>query len=82
LRAYPDHIRVEVRDSNSRPPVLVANLKPDGTGSDEDESGRGMLIVDALASAWGSSPAGRGKTTWFELDLQPAHGKPIGVGGA
>jgi serine phosphatase RsbU (regulator of sigma subunit)/anti-sigma regulatory factor (Ser/Thr protein kinase) len=72
LRSYPDHIRVEVRDSNPRPPVLIANLKPDGTGSDEDESGRGMLIVDALASAWGSSPAGRGKTTWFELDLQPA----------
>jgi hypothetical protein len=33
------------------------------------ESGRGLLIVDALATAWGSSPAGRGKTTWIEMTL-------------
>lgn len=69
LRGYPDHIRVEVRDSNPSPPIIMANLGPGDTGDAEAESGRGMLIVDALASAWGSSPAGRGKTTWFELDI-------------
>ncbi|WP_210593956.1 SpoIIE family protein phosphatase [Streptomyces sp. GESEQ-35] len=67
LRGYPDHLRVEVRDSDPRPPVLLANLGPGEVGDAEAESGRGMLIVDALASSWGSSPAGRGKTTWFEL---------------
>jgi hypothetical protein len=35
----------------------------------EAESGRGLLIVEALATAWGSSPAGRGKTTWIEMAL-------------
>ncbi|MFE4666449.1 SpoIIE family protein phosphatase [Streptomyces sp. NPDC056716] len=69
LREYPDHLRVEVRDSDPRPPLLVADLGPGATGDAEAESGRGMLIVDALASAWGSSPAGRGKTTWFELGV-------------
>jgi anti-sigma regulatory factor (Ser/Thr protein kinase) len=69
LRQYPGHIRVEVRDSEPRPPVLVAGLGPEGEGNDEAETGRGMRIVDALASSWGSSPAGRGKTTWFELDI-------------
>ncbi|MFI6080224.1 SpoIIE family protein phosphatase [Streptomyces sp. NPDC051217] len=69
LRGYPDHLRVEVRDSDPRPPLLVANLGPGEAGDAEAESGRGMLIIDALASSWGSSPAGRGKTTWFELGV-------------
>ncbi|MEV7287471.1 SpoIIE family protein phosphatase [Streptomyces sp. NPDC093252] len=69
LREYPDHLRVEVRDSDPRPPLLVADLGPGDTGDADAESGRGMLIVDALASSWGSSPAGRGKTTWFELGV-------------
>jgi hypothetical protein len=62
---------VEVRDSDPYPPVPTA-LLDDDAGNLEAESGRGLLIVDALASAWGSSPAGRGKTTWFE----------VGVGGS
>ncbi|GHJ38468.1 SpoIIE family protein phosphatase [Streptomyces sp. TS71-3] len=70
LREYPDHVRVEVRDSDPRSPILLANLGPGEAGDAEAESGRGMLIVDALASAWGSSPAGRGKTTWFELGVE------------
>ncbi|MEU9335368.1 SpoIIE family protein phosphatase [Streptomyces sp. NPDC048290] len=69
LREYPDHLRVEVRDSDPRPPLLVADLGPGDTGDAQAESGRGMLIVDALAQSWGSSPAGRGKTTWFELGV-------------
>jgi anti-sigma regulatory factor (Ser/Thr protein kinase) len=34
-------------------------------------SGRGMQLVEALATAWGTEPvpAGPGKTVWFELDL-------------
>jgi len=71
LREYPDHLRVEVRDSDPHPPVPVAFVGPDEPGNQEAESGRGLLIVDALASAWGSSPAGRGKTTWFELEIPP-----------
>jgi hypothetical protein len=32
----------------------------------ESEHGRGLVIVDALASEWGNSPSGRGKTIWVE----------------
>ncbi|MDI5967673.1 SpoIIE family protein phosphatase [Streptantibioticus silvisoli] len=67
LREYPDRLRAEVRDNDPRPPVPAVVLAPDDSGDGEAESGRGLLIVDALATAWGSSPAGRGKTTWFEM---------------
>ncbi|MFS4092488.1 SpoIIE family protein phosphatase [Streptomyces sp. AF1A] len=69
LRNYPDHLRVEVRDTNPHPPVMAAIVGADEAVNDEAESGRGLLIVNALAAAWGTSPAGRGKTTWFELDV-------------
>ncbi|MGW9031076.1 SpoIIE family protein phosphatase [Streptomyces sp. NPDC055722] len=69
LSDYPDRVRVEVRDHDPHPPIPAVVLDPNGVGDDEAESGRGLLIADALASAWGSAPAGRGKTTWFELPL-------------
>jgi anti-sigma regulatory factor (Ser/Thr protein kinase) len=68
LREYPDRVRVETRDSDPYPPVPTALLEEE-TSNQEAESGRGLLIVDALASTWGSSPAGRGKITWFEIDV-------------
>ncbi|MGW7244094.1 SpoIIE family protein phosphatase [Streptomyces sp. NPDC054804] len=66
LRKYPDHLRMEVRDSDSHPAMLV-DLGPD---EDKAEGGRGLVIVSALASSWGNSPSGRGKTVWFEMDTQ------------
>jgi serine phosphatase RsbU (regulator of sigma subunit) len=72
LREYPDRIRVEVRDSDPHPPVPAAVLITENGGNQEAESGRGLLIVETLASLWGSSPAGRGKTTWFELGIPAA----------
>lgn len=55
-------VRVEVSDPGggfSRPP---ANPPPtDATG------GRGLLIVDRLASRWGVTPGARTRV-WFELD--------------
>ncbi|WP_329160178.1 serine/threonine-protein phosphatase [Streptomyces sp. NBC_01717] len=68
LREYPDRIRVEVRDSDPHPPVPTA-IVADEENNQEAESGRGLLIVDALAGDWGSSPAGRGKTTWFDIAI-------------
>jgi len=66
LRRYGNRIRVEVQDSDPNPPVPTSLLEDDA-GNEEAEGGRGLIIVEALASAWGSSPAGRGKITWFEL---------------
>ena len=68
FRRHVDSVRVEVQDSSAQPPVPTV-IVADETMNAESESGRGLLIVDALATAWGSSPAGRGKTTWIEMTL-------------
>ncbi|MFF6984641.1 SpoIIE family protein phosphatase [Streptomyces sp. NPDC008343] len=67
LREYPDRIRIEVRDTAAAPPIPSALALTDSALA-EAESGRGLIIVESLASAWGNSPSGRGKTVWFELD--------------
>ncbi|WP_405996882.1 PAS domain S-box protein [Streptomyces sp. NBC_00829] len=33
------------------------------------ESGRGLLLVDSLASSWGTLPTAEGKAVWFSLPL-------------
>ncbi|MEU3342572.1 SpoIIE family protein phosphatase [Streptomyces sp. NPDC006668] len=71
LREYSDRLRVDVRDSDPRPP-LPAPVLASGEAETEAEHGRGLLIVDALAASWGNSPSGRGKSVWFELSRPPA----------
>lgn len=59
-------LRVEVADAASakRLPTAVPSSSPEG------ESGRGLLLVDALAVHWGSAPRRPvGKTVWAELSL-------------
>ncbi len=53
-------VRAEVRDSSPAIPV-VRNY------SETSTTGRGMVIVDALAAAWGTYPVAGGKVVWFEL---------------
>jgi serine phosphatase RsbU (regulator of sigma subunit)/anti-sigma regulatory factor (Ser/Thr protein kinase) len=36
-----------------------------------DISGRGLLLVEALATAWSAEHSADGTTVWFELDLAP-----------
>lgn len=59
------NVRVEVSDDGDGRP-MVGDADPDGEG------GRGLMIVDALASSWGviDTPTG-GKTVWFEVPVQP-----------
>ena len=65
--------RIEVTDTRAekRPPA-----SPPAADS-LSESGRGLLLVAALADDWGVSPrqAAPGKTVWAELHVQP-HGHP------
>ncbi|MGW7385566.1 ATP-binding protein [Streptomyces sp. NPDC054794] len=68
LRAYPDHIRLEVRDSASNPPVPSPLALAEEENA-EAEHGRGLLIVEALASAWHTYPNGRGKTVSVDLPV-------------
>ena len=61
VRQTPHVLRVEVQDANPAPPQLSRRL--DGTA----ERGRGLHIIDNLATRWGSSAHAAGKTVWFEL---------------
>jgi signal transduction histidine kinase len=55
---------VEVTDTSPEMPAL-ATPSPDAT------SGRGLLIVDLLARAWGTRPEpGGGKTVWAEFEAR------------
>ncbi|GAC1599152.1 MAG: hypothetical protein NVS3B21_25450 [Acidimicrobiales bacterium] len=62
IRLLDTAVRVEVRDDVSSMPRLV-------DAADDDESGRGLAIVDALASRWGVDVRGQGKSVWFELNF-------------
>lgn len=37
-----------------------------------EEDGRGLLLVEALADAWGTRPTPSGKTVWFTMLVAPA----------
>ncbi|MEU9286963.1 ATP-binding protein [Streptomyces sp. NPDC048275] len=68
----PDGVRVAVYDDN--PAVHLAPLDTAWDG----EHGRGLLLVQALAQAWGVTPAhpyGR-KHVWFELRGHHTSGCP------
>lgn len=53
---------IEVWDANSAPPVLQeADITRD--------CGRGLLLVDFLADAWGHRVAGEGKVVWCEIAI-------------
>lgn len=53
-------IRVEVTDASD---ALPHKRHPGELAS----SGRGLVLMDMLADAWGVDPRGDGKSTWFEL---------------
>ncbi|WP_406196172.1 ATP-binding protein [Kitasatospora sp. NBC_01560] len=59
VRRRAGRLRVEVAD---RCPDL-----PERERDAESTGGRGLLLVEALADAWGWHPAGVGKVVWFEF---------------
>lgn len=71
LIAIPGGIRIEVADQGgASAPVLrpAASRAPDLTDLAKlDENGRGLELVDALASRWDYSSDATGTVTWFEL---------------
>jgi hypothetical protein len=66
LRLLDDRLSVDVRDSDPRP---MFRPSPDAPGAPGDEHGRGLLLLDAMATAWGSSPTGNGKVVWANIKL-------------
>jgi hypothetical protein len=56
ISASPYHVHVAVRDGS----VDVPRVRD----ASEDEHGRGLRIVEALSTAWGSTPTRDGKVVW------------------
>ncbi|MGW0571412.1 MULTISPECIES: ATP-binding protein [Streptomyces] len=71
MRAGEDTVRVEVADARTeRLPVLRESPGP----GEEDEGGRGLLLVDALAERWGTGlcVGGAFKTVWADIRVPGA----------
>lgn len=61
LQRLPRGLRVAVADAAGEAWPRLTNP------ADTDEGGRGLWLVDKLASSWGTTGDGGGKTVWFEL---------------
>jgi len=66
-----DRVRMTVTDASD-------TLPTPGTASPDDESGRGLALVVALADDWGAGrrECGIGKEVWFELSHKPGDASP------
>ncbi|MFD5143462.1 SpoIIE family protein phosphatase [Streptomyces sp. NPDC058401] len=70
MRLTPEgRIRIEVEDTSS---ALPRRREAD----DWAVSGRGLMLVDRLADAWGVEPRGGGKCVWCEFAVQSPSGFP------
>jgi two-component sensor histidine kinase len=60
----PGQLRVDVQDESSRQPQRQAN-------NVDSTEGRGLLLLETLASSWGvrNAAGGKGKGVWFTLRL-------------
>jgi anti-anti-sigma factor len=57
------YLYVAVYDRSPRPPHLGGGDDPDTRG------GSGLLVVDALAEAWGFAPTASGKVVWASVEV-------------
>jgi len=62
IERSPALVRVEVHDTACVPVPPEAPRR-----DDEEESGRGLEVIAAIASFWGWSPDSLGKVVWCEL---------------
>jgi Stage II sporulation protein E (SpoIIE)/Histidine kinase-like ATPase domain len=69
LRRGAAAVWVEVFDADLRLPRIRS-------ADETDEGGRGLYLVDQIASRWGSRPTRNGKVVWFEMPI--GQGKPTG----
>jgi len=67
LRRGAETVWVEVFDTDLRLPRIRS-------AGENDEGGRGLYLVDQLASRWGSRPTRDGKAVWFEMPLREGSG--------
>ncbi|MEV0487897.1 PAS domain S-box protein [Streptomyces sp. NPDC050508] len=62
LRRTDTELAIEISDQSP-------HLPQPRPAAEDDESGRGLILVDTLADSWGVRPTDQGKTTWFTLRL-------------
>ncbi|MEU9170843.1 ATP-binding protein [Streptomyces sp. NPDC048420] len=75
LYVVGDTLRIEVTDTRGD------RLPPTELPAPDAESGRGLVIVDALADRWGAARERRPrKTVWAEIDLSPNARNPCSGG--
>jgi PAS domain S-box-containing protein len=67
LRRGKASVWVEVFDADLRLPRIRS-------AGENDEGGRGLYLVDQLATRWGSRPTKDGKAVWFELPIRGGSG--------
>lgn len=65
VRCDGDRVRVEVHDENRQLPVRKHYSNLSGTG-------RGLMLIERMATDWGSDRTAGGKVVWFELDGRAA----------
>ncbi|WP_420036239.1 ATP-binding protein [Streptomyces sp. cg28] len=68
-----DTVRVEVHDSGPGTPAVPT---PERSATDENENGRGLLLVEALADKWGVGERDPGKEVWCEFGSGTAQAPP------
>jgi hypothetical protein len=66
LRRGAESAWIEVFDPDLRLPRIR-------TAGATDEGGRGLYLVEQLATRWGSRPAPEGKWVWFEVPLESSN---------
>lgn len=70
LEVHGETVHVEVIDLTKRAPVL--RYAP----YDDLQTGRGLTLLENIASAWGVNPLDRGKSVWFDLKATRAAEPP------
>jgi anti-anti-sigma regulatory factor/anti-sigma regulatory factor (Ser/Thr protein kinase) len=68
LRLVDSRLHIAVRDGGDGVPRLA------GIIDEASESGRGLLLVDALAARWGTFVPDRGKIVWATVRVKPTPG--------
>ncbi|HEY6623004.1 MAG TPA: ATP-binding protein [Acidimicrobiales bacterium] len=66
VEADDERVKVMVRDRSEIPPLPQRAAR-------YAEGGRGLSIVEAVASRWGVVGAHPGKAVWFEVDRASSH---------
>jgi len=70
VRAWnSDPVRLEVHDTSPRPPLFT----------DAQPGGRGLRIIDAICSSWGTTIVPTGKVVWAEFGRRSLGGGPTSI---